>query len=250
MFESETAKLLLIVTGIFVASGFVKGTVGIGLPTVSMGLLSLVMPPVQAAAVMFGPALVTNLWQSYAGPSLLALLRRFRIMMALSFVGTLAGSGVMAGGNSRLALFALGVVLVLSTAINMFAVQFRVPRRREPWLSPAIGTMTGLINGATGVFIFPAIPYMASLELSKDELIQLLGLTAVVSSLGLGTALLLRGSLGLGLAGTSAFALLPAFAGLFMGQAVRRHISENAFRRIFQTGLLLLGAYVALKNIP
>ena len=47
---------------------------------------------------------------------------------------------------------------------NLFAVQFRVPRAREWWLSPLMGVITGVITGATGAFVFPAIPYMAALE--------------------------------------------------------------------------------------
>jgi uncharacterized membrane protein YfcA len=250
MLEPETATLLLVITGAFLAAGFVKGAVGMGLPTISMGLLTLGgMPPAYAASVMVGPALVTNLWQAFSGPYLRAMTRRFRSMMAFGFVGTLAGSGVMAGSNAKLAVFALGVVLFLSTAYNLLTVQWRVPRSREWWMSPIIGAVTGLITGATGAFIFPIIPYMAALELNKDELIQLLGVTAIVSSLALGIALGLRGSLSLAQTGAAAFALVPAFAGMFAGQLIRRHISERAFRRIFQFGMLLLGAYLALKNI-
>ena len=251
MFASETATLLLLVTGVFLTSGFVKGAVGMGLPSISIGLLTLSgMSPAHAAAVMFLPALVTNLWQGLSGPALVALAARFWSMMALAFVGTLLGSVVMVGANAKLAVFALGIVLFLSTAFNMFAVRFRVPRRREWWLSPIMGMLTGLITGATGAFVFPLIPYMGALELSREELIQLLGLTAILSSLALGIALWWHGSLGFSLAGTAAFALLPAFAGMFIGQTVRRHISETAFRRVFQIGLLSLGLYLALKNIP
>jgi hypothetical protein len=251
MSEPGFTTLLLIVTGAFLAAGFVKGAVGMGLPTISIGLLSLGgMGAAQAASVMVGPALVTNLWQAFAGPALRPLLRRFWSMLALTFAGTLAGSGVMAAGNARLAVFALGIVLFVSTAINLLAVRFHVPRRREWWLSPLVGIVTGLITGATGAFIFPAIPYMGALELSRDELIQLLGVSAIVSSVALGFALWWRGSFGLPLAGTAAFALLPAFAGMFFGQKLRRHISEKAFRNIFQVGMLLLGAWLALKNIP
>jgi hypothetical protein len=39
-----------------------------GLPTVAMGLLGLVIPPVQAAALLVVPSLVTNVWQLVAGP--------------------------------------------------------------------------------------------------------------------------------------------------------------------------------------
>mgnify|MGYP001554495857 CR=1 FL=1 len=37
---------------VFLAAGFVKGVVGMGLPTVAMGLLAVTMPPVEAAALL------------------------------------------------------------------------------------------------------------------------------------------------------------------------------------------------------
>ena len=33
----------------FALAGFIKGVIGMGLPTISMGLLAIVMPPVEAA---------------------------------------------------------------------------------------------------------------------------------------------------------------------------------------------------------
>lgn len=44
----------------FLLAGFVKGVVGLGLPTVSVGLLGLAMPPMQAAALLIVPSMVTN----------------------------------------------------------------------------------------------------------------------------------------------------------------------------------------------
>lgn len=41
----------LLITGTFILAGLVKGVTGLGLPTVSMGLLGLAMSPVQAAAL-------------------------------------------------------------------------------------------------------------------------------------------------------------------------------------------------------
>ncbi len=47
---------------VFVLAGLVKGVVGLGLPTVAMGLLALRMPAAQAAALLVVPSLVTNVW--------------------------------------------------------------------------------------------------------------------------------------------------------------------------------------------
>ena len=51
----------------FLVAGCVKGVIGLGLPTVSMGLLSLVMAPAKAASLLIVPSFVTNVWQLAAG---------------------------------------------------------------------------------------------------------------------------------------------------------------------------------------
>ena len=72
MFDSLPAHLDLIVLT-FLLAGLVKGVVGLGLPTVAVGLLGLLMPPMQAAAILVVPSTVTNVWQLAAGPRFLRL---------------------------------------------------------------------------------------------------------------------------------------------------------------------------------
>ena len=55
-----------IVALVFGLAGLVKGAIGLGLPTISMGLLGALMPPGQAAAILIVPALATNAWQIWA----------------------------------------------------------------------------------------------------------------------------------------------------------------------------------------
>jgi uncharacterized protein len=50
---------LAVLTLTFVLAGIVKGVTGMGLPTVSMGLLGVFMPPVGAASLPLIPSLVT-----------------------------------------------------------------------------------------------------------------------------------------------------------------------------------------------
>jgi uncharacterized membrane protein YfcA len=77
----------------FLCAGFTKGIIGLGLPTIAMGLLGLVMMPAQAASLLVVPSLVTNLWQLAAGPSITTLSRRLWPMMLGICVGTWAGRG-------------------------------------------------------------------------------------------------------------------------------------------------------------
>ena len=74
----DSAAILAAIAGAFLLAGFVKGVIGLGLPTVSIGLLGLLMTPAQAAAILVVPSLVTNVWQAVVGGGFLALARRWR----------------------------------------------------------------------------------------------------------------------------------------------------------------------------
>ncbi len=84
----DSTAAVFIITFTFLLAGMVKGVIGMGLPMVAMGLLALVMPPVQAAVLLVVPSLVTNVWQLVAGPSFVALFKRFSTMMAAVCLGT------------------------------------------------------------------------------------------------------------------------------------------------------------------
>jgi hypothetical protein len=43
----------------FTLAGSVKGVIGLGLPTIAVGLLTLMMPPAHAAALLIVPSTVT-----------------------------------------------------------------------------------------------------------------------------------------------------------------------------------------------
>lgn len=246
-FMDMNAAVLAACLAVFLLAGFVKGVIGLGLPTVAVGLLSLVMPPVQAAALLIVPSMVTNVWQLLAGGAFLALARRLWTMLAGIVVGTLAGSGFMGADGGRHAIVALGVALVLYAAAGLAAFKFTVPAARQKWWSPAVGLATGLVTAATGVFVIPAVPYLQALELERDELIQALGLSFTVSTAALAINLGQGGAFGGNVAGASTVVLLPALLGMAIGTWVRGRVKAQTFRRCFFAGLLLLGLHLASR---
>ncbi|MDF3212381.1 sulfite exporter TauE/SafE family protein [Mesorhizobium sp. M7A.F.Ca.CA.001.09.2.1] len=241
-----SAGILAWIGAVFLAAGFVKGVVGMGLPTVAMGLLAVTMPPAQAAALLLIPSLVTNLWQLLTGPSFGRLCKRLWTMMAGVMLGTVAGAGLLTGTHSGVASAGLGAALVLYAILGLLKLGFTTPARGEALMSPLVGVATGLVTGATGVFVIPAVPYLQSLRLEKEDLIQALGLSFTVSTAALAIGLFKAGALAspsAQLVGSVA-ALVPALAGVFAGQALRQKMSVETFRKVFFAGLLALGVYL------
>jgi uncharacterized membrane protein YfcA len=230
----------------FLLAGLVKGIIGMGLPTVAMGLLALVLPPAEAAAILLIPSLVTNVWQLLAGRRFVALARRLWPMMAAVFLGTVAGTSVLAGNVAGLAKIGLGVALIVYAIVGLAGIRLSVAARHEGWLGPLVGGATGLVTGATGVFVIPAVPYLQAIGLERDELIQALGLSFTVSTIALAIGLLRVDAWQIGSVWTSLLALAPALIGMQAGQWLRQRIAATTFRRVFFAGLLLLGATLAL----
>jgi uncharacterized protein len=240
---------IILITLTFVLAGFVKGVIGLGLPTVAVGLLGLVMPPAESAALLVVPSLLTNLWQLFAGPRFGALVLRLWPLLLTICLGTWAGAGLLTGGSAGRATAALGAALVLYALVGLTRLQLRVPLRWERPLSPVIGLSTGLVTAATGVFVLPAVPFLQALDLDREDLIQALGLSFTVSTLALAAGLVHDGAFGGATLGQSALAIVPALAGMTIGQWVRLRVRPEMFRRCFFAGLLVLGADLLIRGL-
>ncbi|KHS89603.1 membrane protein [Pectobacterium brasiliense] len=234
---------------VFLLAGVVKGVIGLGLPTIAMGLLTLVMPAASAAGLLIVPSLVTNIWQLACGPAFLSLIKRFWTLFAGIIIGTFWNGLPALTSSSSWTSAALGGILVVYGLWGIMATALPQPGRHEVWLSPLVGYITGAITAATGVFVIPAVPYLQCLRLNKNDLVQALGLAFTVSTLGLALQLMQ----GMGLQGInlwqSMLALIPALLGMIIGQRLRHAISEAVFRRCFFIGLIALGGYMAARGL-
>ncbi|AXA55809.1 sulfite exporter TauE/SafE family protein [Pseudomonas thivervalensis] len=247
-YQNLGLALSLLVIGTFLLAGTIKGVIGLGLPTISMGLLGLAMAPAQAAALLIIPATLTNLWQLAFGGHLQALIRRLWPLVLAIFIGTGLGTLWLGMAGGAWVVRALGGALLLYALSGLLLPTLRVGPDAEPWIAPSCGLLTGLITSATGVFVIPAVPYLQALGLSKDELVQALGLSFTVSTLALAAGLLWRGELGGGELSASLLALVPALLGMWLGQWLRQRISAVLFKRVFFIGLGVLGGHLLVSG--
>ena len=240
---------LIAIAAVFFLAGFVKGVIGLGLPTVGIGLLGLVMTPAQAAAVLIVPSLVTNVYQCVAGGGLLALAGRLWPVLAGLCIGTWIGAVLLPNGASGAATMWLGVALIIYAALGLFRVHFKVPPRSETWLGPIMGAATGAITVATGVFALPGVPYIQALQFERDKLVQALGMSFTVSTVTLAIALSHAGEMHASLIAPSIAGLVAAILGMGLGQIVRGMVKPETFRVVFCLGLLALGVHLAVHGL-
>ena len=84
--------------------------------------------------------------------------------------------------------------------------------------------------------------------MEKEELVRALGISFLVSTIALGITLGSSGALQISALAGSALALLPALAGMGVGQWLRLRVRPETFKTIFFCGLLALGAYLTIRS--
>jgi hypothetical protein len=139
--------------------------------------------------------------------------------------------------------------LIVYAASGLGALRLRVSTAAEAWLAPLVGVTTGLVTAATGVFVIPAVPYLQALGLDKDDLVQALGLSFMVSTVALTVNVAANGALNASMAVPALAALALALGGMALGQALRLRLSAEAFRRCFFSRLALLGVYLLWRSL-
>lgn len=235
---------ILAIAGTFLVAGTVKGVIGLGLPTVSLALLTVAVGLPQAMALLLVPSFVTNLWQALSGGSGKAILRRlwpFLLMVTGTvWLGAIALTRVDLGLLSAL----LGALLVVYAATSLAGLHLTITERQEIWVGPLAGIVNGILTGMTGSFVVPGVLFLQTIGLSRDRLIQAMGMLFTASTLALAVALQENNLLTIDLGVLSAAALLPALAGMALGRRIRQDLSEQHFRRVFFIALLILGVYI------
>ncbi len=240
--------MIALIAGTFFVAGLVKGTLGLGLPTVTLGVLAAPLGLKEAIGFMLLPSFCANIWQGLVGGSLLELLRRFWAFFLVAVFGIGVGVWILAGGRDELLLGVLGIVLCIYTGLNITGRKFPQPSpARERWYSPIAGGLGGVMFGMTGVFIIPGILYLQALGLKRDVLVQAMGISFLIITASIAIFMAGHQLLASDQVLVSVIALLPMFAGLVIGGHYRHRIPEERFSRVIMIALFLNGLHLMAR---
>jgi len=238
----DATTILILAT--FLIAGTVKGVIGLGLPTVSLALLTVAIDLPTAMALLLVPSFVTNLWQALTGGNARLILQRLWPFLLLATVTIWIGASALTRVNLSLLSALLGALLMAYAGASLGGLRLTVSSRQELWVGPLVGLVNGVLTGMTGSFVVPGVMFLQAIGLTREVLIQAMGMLFALSTLALAIALQ-RNALLTAEQGVLSFsALLPALLGMGFGRRIRRRISEQLFRKLFFIALFLLGIYI------
>ena len=234
---------------VFLLAGTVKGLVGLGLPTITIALTSLFLPLTEAIALIALPTIFTNVWQAAIGGQFRVIVRRQWPLIVPLVVSLYLTMWLVGQRGPSWAFLVLAAVLVLYSGLGLLRIRLHIHADLERPLEPVIGVVSGFVAGLVGVPIIPLMPYLQGLDIKPSELVQTLGVVLFATSLILTASLLFFGLLDGPRAIVSAVAVVPALAGMWIGQQVRQRLSVEQFRLAVFWALLLTGVYTFASRL-
>ena len=70
----------------------------------------------------------------------------------------------------------IGLLLVAYSGPNLAGIRLTIPRHSEGWTGPIFGAVNGILTGMTGSFVVPGVMYLQGIGLSRDILVQAMGM--------------------------------------------------------------------------
>ncbi|MEO0635463.1 MAG: sulfite exporter TauE/SafE family protein [Pseudomonadota bacterium] len=238
----EFTPLLIAAIGVvFLLAGTIKGTVGIGLPAASVGMMALFLPPKVAITLVVVPIVIVNVWQYWTAGDRIGALRRYWLFIAAMLPTLFVMTFVTAQVDGRTIALVLGLVVVAFAATNLFFSPPALPMRFDRPAQVLGGFGAGVFGGLTSVWAPPIMIYMLARRVEKDEFVRGCGVVFAAGSVPLFLGFVWNGLLQGSTALVSTAMVVPALVGFAVGARLRQHIDSDRFRTIVLVLFLLIG---------
>ena len=237
----QDPTLLAAAAATFFLAGTVKGVIGLGLPTVTLGLMTLLLDLPSAMALLIVPSLATNLWQAAVGGHMREILRKTWPFLLTATATIWIGAQALRLVDLSYLSALLGLLLIAYAATGLAGFRLSMSPGAALRSGPLFGIANGILTGMTGSFMVPGVLYLQATGMPRDMLVQAMGMLFMLSTAALALALGHSAHIDPELGLASALGLIPAILGMILGRKIRGYLSETRFRQVFFAGVLLLG---------
>ena len=219
-----------------------------GLPTISLVLLTLILDIETAITMIVIPSFITNLWQAINGKYLRDLIREFWFFLILSSLSVYVGTFLFFNIGSNVSTLLLALIVIFYSTIVLIGKTVFIKKKYLHLIKPFVFSSNGILAGFTGTLIVPGVFYFQSLNYEKEKLLQALGIHFSILSLFLGfSKSYYKTIFDFEMLLLSLTSCISAFIGMFLGRVILKSINERMFRKIFLFSLLIIGILIFLK---
>ncbi len=241
------ANIIIIVYATFFVAAFIKGLTGLGFVSLCLPVIALFMKLEEAIPLVVLPSLLSNVMIIYQTGRFRQSIRRFWLLYLSAFPGIYAGVFILNMVGNYAAKIILGVLSIAYSILILLKIEISIPETKEKILSMPIGLTNGFLNGLTGTQIIPMLPYLLSLKLDRNGMINAINLGFTLSIIVL---LIIFGKFDLISLETLKYSILgaiPVVAGIYIGGKLRHRVSEERFKLAVLIILIMIGVNLILN---
>jgi len=244
-----TPELLWLAVFAFLCAGVIKGTVGIGLPTVTISIKAQATDPRIPIALLLIPALITNTWQVARGGQ---VVRSFRILWPLAgtmFVFLFVSARYAAVAATDTLVIGIGAVVVLWTLTSLIRSPPAIPDHLDRPMQFIAGAVGGVIGGLTAIWSPPMVMYLLARRVDKDDFLRFTGFIIIAGTIPLTAGYLSTGLLTRELAIYSVLMIIPTLGGYALGERLRGRLDREQFQKVVLVVFCVMGLNLIRKAL-
>ena len=237
--DGMTSYFILSTSVVFLVAGIVKGSIGMGLPLVSITLLSLYTSPRLAMMLIIIPTLVTNFLQFYRSADKVDAVLSNKYLLVSLFVFTFSFSFFSFSFEQKTLSFLLGLIIFIFIIYRWIGFSPSFGLSFDKILQVGSGATIGIAAGFTHVWA-PTIAILLLIrKANKEQFVGLTGLYIFVGSLGLFSTHYFFDLLNSQTLIFSSLMILPSIFGFIVGEKIRSLLSEKFFETLLLFFLLI-----------
>lgn len=233
--------LLVIVYTTFFAAAFIKGLTGLGFVSLCLPVIALFMNLEEAIPLVVLPSLLSNVMLIYQTGRLKQSLRRFWLLYISAFPGIYFGVFILNTVGNYAAKIVLGILSIAYSLLLLLKINISIPENKEGLLSVPVGFTNGFLNGLTGTQIIPMLPYLLSLRLDRNGMINAINVGFTLSITVLLIVFKEKNLINIDIILYSIIGGAPVVAGIYLGGKLRHRVSEERFRLAVLIILIVIG---------
>ena len=235
------------IIAIFVLSGIIKGFLGVGLPAAAMALLTLIMEPTEAIALLTLPIIVTNIFQFSRSEERIQTARRYKVFALASIVSIFVTAWHITAFPTAVLTIVIGVAMIAFALQSLFGLSFSIGSG-SGWQFGA-GIVSGILGGLSSIWSPPVVMYLMARKTPKDAFIAATGFLFLAGSFPLAVGLYLSGVLTTVAALKSLMGLGATLIGFRIGEMLRARVSQESFRKAVLIAFLIMGVRLVVNEI-
>ena len=242
------AFTFFIVMAIFLLGGVIKGILGFGLPLITMSLLPFVVPVEKSIVISALVQPLTNLGQLITSGGIRRAAESVMPVLLGLPAGVIVGTWFLASLESENLLAILGCTVLAFSLYNLTGFSIRITDTYRQITGGILGFAGGVIGILTSINGPVFIMYLLGIGADRQNFRSAIALLFVVSALLISSGFWSVGLLDKPTVLLGMYCLLPAFAGMWLGNLVGKKIPAEVFRRIVLAILAVIGSSFLFKS--